>query len=256
MSKPKLAIVIGSIRPNRFAAHAGEWIERVAKETGMFEVEVVDLKNYPMPIFAEEMSPAYAPSKDEVAGQWQKKMAEFDAYVFTAAEYNHGPTAVLKNALDYAYKEWANKPVAFVGYGGVGGARAIEQLLNAIELQMAPIRTGLSRGRAGGKEARRFRLPQPERQGHARPAAVVDQRAEDRARECVRACSVGVFCRAVDRRGSLGTDGGESRNGRRAGDTETSYADHSKMGGQDRRRPLRALGHLPFGGGEFGLCPR
>ena len=144
MSKPKLAIVIGSIRPNRFAAHAAEWIERVAVESGMFDVQVVDLKDYPMPMFAEEMSPAYAPSKDEVAGRWQKKMAEFDAYIFTAAEYNRGPTAVLKNALDYAYKEWANKPVAFVGYGGVGGARAVEQLrLNAIELQMAPIRTAV-----------------------------------------------------------------------------------------------------------------
>ncbi len=71
-------------------------------------------------------------------------MAEFDAYIFTAAEYNHGPTAALKNALDYAYTEWRNKPVSFVGYGGVGGARAIEQLrLTAIELQMAPIRTAV-----------------------------------------------------------------------------------------------------------------
>jgi NAD(P)H-dependent FMN reductase len=144
MSKPKLAIVIGSIRPNRFAAHAAEWIERAAKEAGLFDVQVIDLKDYPLPLFAEEMSPAYAPSKNEVATRWQKKMAEFDAYIFTAAEYNRGPTAVLKNALDYAYKEWANKPVAFVGYGGVGGARAIEQLrLNAIELQMAPIRTAV-----------------------------------------------------------------------------------------------------------------
>jgi NAD(P)H-dependent FMN reductase len=71
-------------------------------------------------------------------------VAEFDAYIFTAAEYNRGPTAVLKNALDYAYPEWANKPVSFVGYGGVGGARAVEQLrLTAIELQMAPIRTAV-----------------------------------------------------------------------------------------------------------------
>jgi NAD(P)H-dependent FMN reductase len=144
MSKPKLAIVIGSIRPNRFAAHAAEWIERIATESGLFDVHVIDLKDYPLPMFAEEMSPAYAPSKDQVAGRWQKKMAGFDAYIFTAAEYNRGPTAVLKNALDYAYNEWSNKPVAFVGYGGVGGARAVEQLrLNAIELQMAPIRTAV-----------------------------------------------------------------------------------------------------------------
>jgi NAD(P)H-dependent FMN reductase len=144
MGKPKLAIVIGSIRPNRFADHPAQWIEEIARGRGDFDVEVIDLKDYPMPIFAEEASPAWAPSKDAVAQRWQRKVAEFDAFIFIAAEYNRGPTASLKNALDYAYKEWNNKPVSFVGYGGVGGARAVEQLrLNAIELQMAPIRTGV-----------------------------------------------------------------------------------------------------------------
>ena len=144
MSIPKLAIVIGSVRPNRFAAHAAAWIEDIARQKGDFEIEAVDLKQYPLPLFAEQSSPLYAPSQDETAKRWQKKMGEFDAYIFTAAEYNHGPTAVLKNALDYAYAEWSHKPVAFVGYGGVGAARAIEQLrLSAIELQMAPIRTAV-----------------------------------------------------------------------------------------------------------------
>ena len=144
MSKPKLAIVVGSIRPNRFADHPAQWITQIASQRGDFEVELVDLKDYPMPLFAEAASPAYAPPENEVARRWQRKMAEFDAYVFTAAEYNRGPTAVLKNALDHAYQEWNNKPVAFVGYGGVGGARAVEALrLTAIELQMAPIRTAV-----------------------------------------------------------------------------------------------------------------
>jgi NAD(P)H-dependent FMN reductase len=144
MSKPKLAIVIGSVRPNRFAEHAARWIEEIARRRSDFAVELIDLKDYPMPLFAEEASPLYAPSKDAVARRWQKKMDEFDAYIFTAAEYNRGPTGVLKNALDYAYSEWSRKPVAFVGYGGVGGARAVEQLrLHAIELQMAPIRTAV-----------------------------------------------------------------------------------------------------------------
>jgi NAD(P)H-dependent FMN reductase len=144
ISKPKLAVVIGSIRPNRFADHPAQWIAALARQSGDFDVEVIDLKDYPMPLFAEEASPAYAPSKNEVARRWQQKVAGFDAYVFIAAEYNHGPTPALKNALDYAYTEWSKKPVALVGYGGVGGARAVEQLrLNAIELQMAPIRTGV-----------------------------------------------------------------------------------------------------------------
>ena len=144
MAKPKLAVIIGSVRPNRFADHPAQWIRDVASKRGDFDVELIDLKDYPLPLFAETSSPAYGPAKDPTAQRWRKKVAEFDAYIFTAAEYNRGPTAALKNALDYVYKEWNNKPVAFVGYGGVGGARAVEQLrLNAIELQMAPIRSAV-----------------------------------------------------------------------------------------------------------------
>ena len=144
MGKPKLAVVIGSVRPNRFADHPAQWIAELATQSGKFDVELIDLKAYPLPLFAEAVSPAYAPPKNEVAQRWQKKVAEFDAYIFTVAEYNRGPTAVLKNALDYSFNEWTNKPVSFVGYGGVGGARAVEQLrLNTIELQMAPIRTAV-----------------------------------------------------------------------------------------------------------------
>jgi NAD(P)H-dependent FMN reductase len=83
MSKPRLVIVIGSIRPNRFGGHAAQWIEEVARRRGDFEVELIDLKDYPMPLFAEEASPLYAPSKDEGARRWQKKVGEFDAFIFT-----------------------------------------------------------------------------------------------------------------------------------------------------------------------------
>ncbi|MBO6718378.1 MAG: NAD(P)H-dependent oxidoreductase [Rhizobiaceae bacterium] len=144
MSRPKIAIVVGSTRPGRFADHPKQWIYDRAVKRGDFDVEIVDLRDYPLPLFDEAMSPAYAPSESEVAKAWQKKVAEFDGFIFTAAEYNRGPTGVLKNALDYAYGQWNRKTAAFVGYGGVGGARAIEQLrLNAIELQMSPIRAGV-----------------------------------------------------------------------------------------------------------------
>jgi len=144
MAKPKIGIVVGSTRPNRFADKPTEWIEKIAKARGDIEVEVVDLRDYPMPFFNEAMSPAWGPSQDETAQKWQKKVAEFDGFIFITAEYNRGPTAVLKNAIDYAYNEWIKKAVTFVGYGGVGGARSVEQLrLNCIELQMAPIRHGV-----------------------------------------------------------------------------------------------------------------
>jgi len=144
MSKLKTGIIIGSTRQGRFADQPARWIFDLAKERSELDVELIDLRDYPLPFFEDATSPAYGPSPNEIAQKWQKKIASLDGYIFTAAEYNRGPTAVLKNALDYAYKEWNNKPAAFVGYGGTGGTRAVEQLrLHAVELQMAPIRTGV-----------------------------------------------------------------------------------------------------------------
>ena len=144
MAKVKIAVIVSTTRAARFGHKPAQWIAAIASQRDDMVVEVLDLREYPMPFFDEVASNAWVPSQNEVAQRWQKKVGEFDAFIFTAAEYNRGPTAVLKNALDYAYAEWSNKPVAFVGYGGVGGARAVEQLrLHAIELQMAPIRSAV-----------------------------------------------------------------------------------------------------------------
>jgi NAD(P)H-dependent FMN reductase len=102
-----------------------------------------------MPFFDEPASPLWAPPKNEVALRWARKVAEMDGFIFVTAEYNHGIPAVLKNALDYAYKEFNHKPAAYVGYGGVGAARSIEHLrLVNIELQMAPARSAVHIGGA------------------------------------------------------------------------------------------------------------
>lgn len=149
MDKPKIGLVIGSVRENRFAEKAANWFAELASEREDLAFERVDLKDYPLPFFGDPLSPAYAPSPHPESRRWQGKMAELDGYVFTAAEYNRGPTGVLKNALDHAYREYNRKPVAFIGYGSVGGARAVEQLrLIAVELQMAPIRPAVHIGGA------------------------------------------------------------------------------------------------------------
>ena len=144
MAKPKIAIIISTTRAARFGDKPAKWIYDIAKQRNDMSVELVDLRDYPMPFFDEAASNAWAPSKNEVAQRWQKKVAEFDGYIFVTAEYNRGISAVLKNAIDYAYPEWNKKTAAYVGYGSVGAARAIEQLrLVNVELQMAPMRTGV-----------------------------------------------------------------------------------------------------------------
>jgi len=144
MAKPKIAIIIGSTREGRFGDKPANWIYELARQRDDLDFEIVDLRDFPMAFFDEPASPAWVPSKDEAAQKWQKTLDGFDGFIITVAEYNRGPTAVLKNAFDYAYPSWNKKPVAFVGYGSTGGARAVEQLrLQAIELQMVPIRTAV-----------------------------------------------------------------------------------------------------------------
>lgn len=141
-----IKVIAGSTREGRFSDKAAAWIaEEIKKQKGV-AVEVLDLRDYDMPFFNEPMSPSFKqePYKNEAVARFTKKIAEGDAFVMVTPEYNHGTSAVLKNALDWVYQEWNNKPVAFVSYGSVGGARAIEQLRqNAIELQMAPIRNSV-----------------------------------------------------------------------------------------------------------------
>jgi NAD(P)H-dependent FMN reductase len=139
----RVGLIVGSTRPNRFADTPVQWLVEGASARRDLQLAVLDLRDYRLPFFNEPASPAYTGGvyTEPEAEAWRKRIGEFDAFIATVAEYNHGPTAVLKNAFDSAFLEWQRKPIAFVGYGGVGAARAIETLRGAvIELQMAPIR--------------------------------------------------------------------------------------------------------------------
>jgi NAD(P)H-dependent FMN reductase len=144
MKKPKIAVVISTTREGRFGDTPARWIYDIAAARGDMELELIDLRDYPMPFFDEPSTNAWVPAKNAVALRWQKKVAEFDGYIFVTSEYNRGVPGVFKNALDYAYVEWNRKTAACVGYGSVGAARAVAQLqLTCIELQLAPIRTSV-----------------------------------------------------------------------------------------------------------------
>ena len=139
----KVGMIIGSTRPNRFADTPARWVVEGAAARSDLRLEVLDLRDFQLPFLNEPASPMAVGGvfTEPDAQAWCKRIGEFDAFVALVAEYNHGPTAVLKNAFDSALNEWQRKPIAFVGYGGVGGARAIETLRGVvIELQMAPIK--------------------------------------------------------------------------------------------------------------------
>lgn len=135
--KPRIAIIIGSTRPSRFGEVPANWILQQVTARGDMDVELVDLKDHPLPFFDEVASNLWAPSQNAEAVRWQERLAGFDGFIFVVAEYNHSITGALRNALDQAYKEWNRKPFTAIGYGGTGAARAIEHLRSiAVELQM------------------------------------------------------------------------------------------------------------------------
>ncbi|MFZ6676184.1 NADPH-dependent FMN reductase [Undibacterium sp. Xuan67W] len=147
--KPHIGIIIGSTREGRFGEKPAHWIHKIAAKRQDLTVQLIDLRDHKMPFFEEAAAPSWAPVKNAAAQTWAETLAPLDGIIAVTPEYNHGPSAVLKNAFDYAYKEYIRKPIGFVGYGGVGAARAVEQLrLVAIELQMAPTRSAVHIGMA------------------------------------------------------------------------------------------------------------
>lgn len=134
---PRIAIIIGSTRPGRYADKAAAWMLKQAQARDDLHAELVDLRDHPMPFFDEKGPLLSTPSENPEALRWQRTLERFDGFVFVVAEYNHSITGVLKNAFDQAYAEWGHKPFTAIGYGGNGAARALEQLrLIAIALRM------------------------------------------------------------------------------------------------------------------------
>lgn len=147
MSKLKIAVIISSTRPNRFGDKPAKWIADHAAARSDIDVEILDLVDYPLPLFDAPASDAWMPTPNPIAAKWQAKLQEFDGYIFVVAEYNRSITGALKNAIDWAYTPFKRKTATFVGYGSAGGTRAVEHLRSIlVELQVAPMRQGIHIG--------------------------------------------------------------------------------------------------------------
>ncbi|MFG1688185.1 NADPH-dependent FMN reductase [Nonomuraea sp. NPDC049269] len=146
---PKLLVIVGSTRPTRAADRVLPWVLSRVRAHGGFEVELADLRDWPLPIFAEHMGtigdlsdPTYS---EPIVRAWNQKVKQADAFVVITPEYNHSVPGGLKNAIDSVWMSFGfrNKPVAAVGYsGGVGGGiRAIEHLAHMfVEAEAVPLR--------------------------------------------------------------------------------------------------------------------
>jgi NAD(P)H-dependent FMN reductase len=138
----KIAIVLGSTRPGRNGEAVSHWMYEIAKKRSDGNFELVDIRDFNLPLLDEPIPPSMGQYTKEHTKIWSTKIDSFDAYVFVTAEYNHGIPGALKNAIDFLFKEWNNKVAGFVSYGGAGGVRAVEQLrLVMAELKVATVRS-------------------------------------------------------------------------------------------------------------------
>jgi NAD(P)H-dependent FMN reductase len=138
----RIAILIGSTRPNRRAPVVADWVRRTVQTGDGVDVDVLDLADFDLPLLDEPVPPAMAQEYEHGhTRRWAKAVASFDGFVVVTPEYNHSIPGALKNAIDFLNQEWADKAVGFVSYGSAGGVRAVEHLRQvAGELRMADVR--------------------------------------------------------------------------------------------------------------------
>jgi NAD(P)H-dependent FMN reductase len=141
-----ISVIVGSTRQGRFSEKPAQWIFQHLRKRDV-DARLLDLRDFPMPFFDHAVPPAMpgrAPYENEVVKKWTAAIEASDGFIFVAPEYNYGPPAVLKNAIDWVYPEWNRKAAAFVSFGSLGGARSVQQLREtAIELQLAPIHSSV-----------------------------------------------------------------------------------------------------------------
>ncbi len=136
----KIGIIVSTTRPTRVGRHVAEWFMDQIADRQDLEFELLDLKEWNLPFLSEPESPATGNYTLESTKKWSAKIDSLDGFIFVTAEYNNGPPAPMKNAIDTIYHEWDRKPVAFVGYGGYGATRAVEQLADiTAKVGMVPL---------------------------------------------------------------------------------------------------------------------
>src|SRR5690554_4119608 len=112
--KLNIGIILGSTREGRVSPQVGKWVLELANKRNDANYEIVDIKDYKLPLLGE--------GNPEKFVEWQSKVNSLDGFVFIVSEYNHSLSGALKNAIDYLQKEWNNKAAGIVSYGSTGGA--------------------------------------------------------------------------------------------------------------------------------------
>lgn len=144
-----IGIIAGSTRPGRKSLRVSEGVAHAAQSNfaSRARFEILDLVDHALPLLDEPVPAIMGDYRHAHTKRWAEDVGKCDGFIFVTPEYNHSIPAALKNAIDYLYAEWNDKAAGFVSYGGIGGARAVEQLrLILAETRTATVRSQILLG--------------------------------------------------------------------------------------------------------------
>ena len=150
----KIALITTSTRTPRIGPNVSKFVRETLEQKADVSGTVitgVEVYDFNLPIYNESILPAMVPAQGsfehEHSKRWSAEIAKYDAYIFVIPEYNYGLPAATKNAVDYLYNEWINKPVLIISYGIHGGKSSSDSLkgsLNGMKLRVAETRPALA----------------------------------------------------------------------------------------------------------------
>jgi len=139
MADPHFLVIIGSVRRHRIGPDIAEWVAGVGRKTVPATFELIDLRDWPLPMDGEPGIPAVGRYEQPTTQAWSDKIRGADGYIFVTPQYNWGIPAPLKNAIDHLYTEWRGKPAAIISYGGHGGGKCaaqLQQVLSSLKMRL------------------------------------------------------------------------------------------------------------------------
>jgi NAD(P)H-dependent FMN reductase len=136
-----IKIITSTTREGRKGTAVANWITGLAKQNQQFAIELLDLAEIKLPFMDEPHHPRMKQYQHEHTRNWSQTIDAADAFIIVLAEYNFGFPAPIKNAIDFLFTEWMQKPVAFVSYGGVSGGLRSTQMLKQVvtAVHMMPV---------------------------------------------------------------------------------------------------------------------
>lgn len=138
----KVGILIGSVRPNRRSSQVAEWLKMRLQSGATLQYDLIDLRKVDLPMMNEPHIPVTGIYTRKKTREWSQLIQQYDGFVFVFPQYNWGYPAVMKNAIDYLGKEWQDKPVSLVTFGGHGGTQAqiaMKLVVSGLRMRQLPV---------------------------------------------------------------------------------------------------------------------